>query len=244
MPWVINDHGITHSEWAVLLTAGYYVPLPRDRFIPHAVWEVNNETVREAGHQVQLIDALGEAINQMREWGPCHWIGLTNEEIVERIDAENEIIGISNMFSHNWPMIRKLVMLLQERFPNIPLILGGEHATSLPEAILRESAVNVCALGEGEETMLDLLDAHGGKKPLAEVEGIAFLDDEDKFVETPSRRRICNVDDIPMPAWNLFNIKAYVDSSYVHGMQYKDAPPSNRVLLTAGGHIDRRRLEL
>ncbi len=55
--------------------------------------------LRDAGHAVQLIDGAGEAIDQWIEIdspvGPLHQIGLSLDEIVERIDPSTTVVGIT-----------------------------------------------------------------------------------------------------------------------------------------------------
>ncbi len=191
-------------------------------------------SVRAAAHQTQVIDAVGEAIDNIRPWGGVHWVGLSNEEIVGRIRTDTDFIGIGNMFSHNWPMVRELIRAIRIRFPQAPIILGGEHPTSLPQFVLETSATDVCVLGEGEETFLDLLAAYSEKRDLATVAGIAYRDEKGTVHRPPARKRIRAVDDIPWPAWDLFNVPAYRDSSYGNGMQVNDAPPLLPILATRG----------
>lgn len=60
--------------------------------------------VRSAGHRVQLIDAPGEALDQWEAFetpvGTVQRIGLSLEQIVDRIDPAADVIGITNMFQH------------------------------------------------------------------------------------------------------------------------------------------------
>ena len=101
-------------------------------------------SAREAGHTVQVIDAVGEAVDRIEKRGIAHWIGLPGEELIDRIDPQVEVLGVGNMFSHNWPMIREFLVKLRQRFPDTPVILGGEHPTSLPRFVLETSSVDVC----------------------------------------------------------------------------------------------------
>src|SRR3989338_7630863 len=94
--------------------------------------------VRNLGHEVHVVDAVGEAVKLLRPW-PLRKKrliqGLSFEEIVERIPRDSDVIGISCMFTHAWPMVREFMLLLRKEFPNAKLIGGGEHITSMFDTV-------------------------------------------------------------------------------------------------------------
>ena len=64
----------------------------------------------------------------------------------------------------NRVFIKKFVEAVAYRFPDIPVILGGEHVTSMPEKILETCpGADICVLGEGEEAIIDLLQNYPKK---------------------------------------------------------------------------------
>ena len=115
----------------------------------------------EAGHSVTAVDGLGEALDKftavaMIPNGLRH--GLLDSEVVDRIPADVELIGLSSMFSQQWPFDRGLIQMMRSAFPTIPVVIGGEHATALPEYCLRDSPeIDFVVLGEGEQTLVDLV---------------------------------------------------------------------------------------
>ncbi|MDP6927288.1 MAG: cobalamin-dependent protein, partial [Rhodospirillales bacterium] len=113
--------------------------------------------LREAGFQVQFIDAVGESLDT-RHPAPndCFLYGLSLEQIVDRIDPESEIIGVAFGFSFEWPVGRNLVNEIRKKFPQTLLIGGGEHVTAVPDQSLAESALDIGVLGEGEETAVEI----------------------------------------------------------------------------------------
>jgi len=190
--------------------------------------------VRTAGHDVQVIDALAEAPALIEHHGDVGQLGLPNGQVVEHIDPSCEVIGVGAMFSHNWPNLRELVVAIRARFPHVAIVAGGEHASALPELVLRESAVDYCVLGEGEETIVELLACleHGGDP--AAVAGIAWRDAAGTVRRNPRRQRIRNVDDISQPAWDLFDVHAYARNRFSMGLEVGDAPVSMPILATRG----------
>ncbi|MDD5656435.1 MAG: radical SAM protein [Elusimicrobia bacterium] len=167
---------------------------------------------RQRGHEVAVVDAVGAAVDRLRPWphrAKRLLQGLDRGEIAARIPPDVQVIGVSCMFTHAWPMVRELLRALGEAFPKARLIAGGEHVTALPEKVLEESPVLACALGEGEATLAELLDAFAEGRDLAGVAGIAYRDAEGRIRRTPRRKRIMDVDSLPRPAWDLLDPLRY-----------------------------------
>ncbi len=89
---------------------------------------------------------------------------------------------------------------------DVPVVVGGPHATSYTEEVLDDRNVDIAVLGEG--TFDELLRAIRASRPLDEVHGIAFRRDG-RFVQTPPRELIQDVDALPFPAWDLVPIRRY-----------------------------------
>ncbi|MCS6819054.1 MAG: radical SAM protein, partial [Chitinophagales bacterium] len=105
---------------------------------------------------------------------------------------------------------RDLLQYIGSRMPGVPLFAGGEHISAYPQMWLQQSSyLSICVVGEGEETAVALVEAIERKKDLKEVEGIVFKDETGNIITTPRRKRIRNLEDIPLPAWDLFPIDIY-----------------------------------
>ena len=82
---------------------------------------------------------------------------------------------------------------------DIPIIIGGVHATVLPEQTLQEfPAFDIIVMGEGEETLLELASRYERNEPMADdsICGIAFRT-EGKNIITSPRPRIQDLDSLP-----------------------------------------------
>ncbi|MCH7823353.1 MAG: radical SAM protein [Acidobacteria bacterium] len=170
--------------------------------------------LKEAGHTVSVVDAFGEAIDQFTRINDSNLLinGLTAAQIVERIPADVDIIAVSCMYSNEWLYSKVVIRRIQECFQNVPLIGGGEHFTADPEYSLMECpGMHSLVLGEGEETIVELVDAIETGKDISTVAGIAFLKD-DKVVKTATRARIRGVDEITEPSWDEMPLEAYLDA--------------------------------
>ena len=97
------------------------------------------------------------------------------------------------MFSHDWPIAKSIIKSIKKEHPNILLICGGEHINACPEFCLNDcSEIDVCAIGEGEETCIELLSAIEQKTTLNNVKGIVFRSN-DEIKRTETRNRISNI---------------------------------------------------
>lgn len=190
--------------------------------------------LREEEHRVQFIDALAEDLAQIRPSVHPELVyqGLSIEQVIARVDPATEAIGLSSMFSLEWPHLKALVAALGKAFPGVPIILGGEHPTATYEYILRTCpAVTCVALGEGDQTIQDFAKVLDGKLKLDEVASIAFRDSEGKVVRSAGRPRVRDVDSLPSPAWDLVPVRTYLDGGYGYGVDLGRSMP---VLATRG----------
>ncbi len=177
-------------------------------------------SLRDGGFDVQVIDGVGEKLDSRNPVdNDCYMYGLTPEETVARIDDDAEIIGVAFGFSFEWPACRDLTKLIRERFPDVLMIGGGEHVTAVPEQALLESALDIGVLGEGEETALEICKAfEAGDLDPSAVLGAAYIDADGKAVINERRPRKRDLDDIPLPAWDLMPIGNYMDRGYGFGI--------------------------
>lgn len=177
---------------------------------------------RQHGHEVSVVDAVGEGVTRIRPWpkrAKRMFQGLSFTEIIERVPKDSEVIGISCMFTHAWPMVRDLILDLSRAFPKARLIVGGEHVTSMYATVMAETAVEACVLGEGEITLVELLTAMEKGTELALVPGLAVRGPDGRAVKTAKRARIGDPDSLPWPAWDLVDPMVYLEGQVMMGPQ-------------------------
>jgi radical SAM superfamily enzyme YgiQ (UPF0313 family) len=176
---------------------------------------------RRLGHQVHVVDGVGAAVKSIRPWRQRKKRliqGLSFEELIERIPRDSDVIGMSCMFTHAWPMVRELMLLVRKEFPAAQLIAGGEHITAMYDTVLRQVPLDVCVLGEGEVTLGELLTAfEAGERDLHGINGVAFVDQSGQVVKTPRRHRVTDPDELPWPAWDVLDPMAYVENEAYMG---------------------------
>ncbi|MGO9343933.1 MAG: B12-binding domain-containing radical SAM protein [Acidimicrobiales bacterium] len=173
--------------------------------------------LESAGERVAVVDAVASAPDNVRRYFKGYLIGLSFDEIAARIPDGVDFIGISVVFTHEWPAVVCLIEAIKQRHPDVQVVLGGEHISSMPEFCLRTSVADALVLGEGEETVIELLHALRESHPLDEIHGIAYRSDDDVVVN-PRRQRASEIDDIAWPAWHLFALDTYHEHRWMGGM--------------------------
>lgn len=101
---------------------------------------------------------------------------------------------------------KHMAKFIKQKFPKITIIAGGVHSSIFPEEVIKVPEVDVVVTGEGDITIQELTKGLSLKK----IKGIYYKDKE-KVVKNPPRSLIENLDSLPMPAWNLFNPKLYMN---------------------------------
>lgn len=178
-------------------------------------------TLTAAGHQITAVDAVGSAIrNYFRIPGipEVIGIGLLPAEIVLRIPPAAQLIGISCMFSTEWPLAKEVIHECRKKFPHAVIVAGGEHVTACPEYSMSDCLeLDYCVLGEGEEILMNLIAAIESVQGPEKVAGIAYRR-EGQILITPRQERIREIDQIPQPEWRYFPLEEYIRSGAMPGV--------------------------
>jgi anaerobic magnesium-protoporphyrin IX monomethyl ester cyclase len=194
--------------------------------------------LREAGHAVCVVDAIGEALGRHSPFRDGYYLhGLPIDEILDRIDPDSEVIGVGIMFSSFWPLSRVLIERIRERFPRAVIICGGEHVTALTQFVMEQAPVDYAIVGEAEETVVELaahLVAIPGSAPIEGIAGLAYRAADGTPVLNAKRKRRRNLDEIPWPAWDLFPLENYLDSHLLFCMPLRSDQRPMIILATRG----------
>ncbi len=87
-------------------------------------------------------------------------------------------------------------------------VIGGHGPSPEPEYFLHKTKADAVVIGEGEITIVELLQVIECKQSLSSVKGIAYIDGK-KCVKTEARPLIKNMDTIDYPSWDLFPMDHY-----------------------------------
>ena len=121
------------------------------------------------------------------------------EEIRRAIaEFDPEVVGISAK-TQNFPSAKHVARIAREHNANMLVVLGGPHATLSTEAALACADIDVAVIGEGEMTLVELLQARESGATLRSVAGIACREGE-RVVYTAPRVQLPDLDVLPNPA--------------------------------------------
>lgn len=98
----------------------------------------------------------------------------------------------------------KTAEISKKTSPNTLVVLGGYHSTFTYQDLLKNEYIDLVILGEGEYTMLELVQAVEKGQDLSKVPGLAF-----KNFKTPPRPIIEDLDKVPFPARHLLPMNDY-----------------------------------
>lgn len=174
--------------------------------------------LRNAGHLPVIIDMVAETPENKWDYHNTHTAyGLTEQELVDRLTQfEPLIIGIS-AFTIQHRRLIELVKTIKNTFPTTPVVLGGIHASSVPDQLLEQTEADYVILGEGEDSLVALANAilSGCLDNIPAIDGIAYRT-ETGFIVKAKTSFINELDSIPVPARDLLKNEIY--QAYGSGM--------------------------
>jgi len=125
----------------------------------------------------------------------------STEEMVQAA-RESEFVGFSVMTLYMGNAL-KYARLCKEFNPEVKIVFGGPHPTIFPAETLENGQVDLVIIGEGEVTMLDLMQNYPA---LENIKGIAYRDGAEVKITQP-REYIPNLDELPFPNRDLFPVE-------------------------------------
>ena len=167
--------------------------------------------LRNAGHAVAIHDMRHspldrqEFIEVVREFGP-------------------ELVGMG-LYTVTVPVAEEISQLIRSLDDGVPIVVGGPHPAGAPAECARNPHFDFAAVGEGEQMMVDLIEALETGGDLSKVAGLWFTEDrrdpDSPLVQAPPRGWIDDLDSLPWPARDLL---PSLDSYEMTMFQYREWP--------------------
>ncbi len=162
------------------------------RYFPWGVATVMR-CLEDDGHHINLLDIYGD--------------DLLPDEVEENLRSKTyQYVCISGFASYNYSYVLWLARTVKKLKRDMPVIIGGILADLHYELLLAKPEIDICVLGEGELTAVDLFRNIDN---LSKVKGIAFKK-SGKIIKTPPRELIENLDSLPLPNFDLWNMDRYL----------------------------------
>lgn len=130
---------------------------------------------------------------------------LDYDEIFSKVSKSNpDIIGITST-TYQYDISNKICYEIKNRGVNVPVFLGGIHATIAPYD-LKDSYFDAFCIGEGELPLTDILTRIKNKEDIYTTRGFHFKKDGN-IITNPNGDIVENLDDIPFRDYEIMNTK-------------------------------------
>lgn len=153
---------------------------------------------RENGHEVDIYD-----------------VGVSNfdEALKYTKDKQFDVIAFS-LYTTNLLDTYKFIEKIHRGHT---IIVGGPHATALPEQTMKDCYfIDYLVCGEGEETFVEILSNISENRNIENIKGVYYRKDK-QIIKTDPRPYIENLDDIPIPTWDILEKYKYPMDMVVRG---------------------------
>ena len=121
-------------------------------------------------------------------------------------EFQPSMVGITCMT----PMVTETHLVAQtiKKFDaSLPVVVGGIHASIMPDEIMADGNIDIVVRGEGEQTFHELIQAYPGND-LDRISGLTYRQ-AGRIVHTPDRPLLEDLDSLPMPARHLVKYERY-----------------------------------
>jgi magnesium-protoporphyrin IX monomethyl ester (oxidative) cyclase len=180
--------------------------------------------LEQNGYDVRCLDATEKgAENEITVSKDRFRFGLSPAKIKEIIKEFNpKYVGVSVLYTCQAPNGHMICSIAKNIDKKTITIMGGAYPTSDPERALGDPNLDFVINGEGEKTIVELLEAIESKKAYQDIQGISFRKKGGIRIN-PAPPFIQDLDSLPFPARHLFNFQNYSKSDYAHG-SFKKTP--------------------
>lgn len=157
----------------------------------------------------------------------------SDDEVTQRVaDTPCDVIAVGTLVSR-YAWFKRTAAAIRRTRPKIPIVVGNTLGTSVPHIVCSRTAADICVLGEGDETIVDLLAAIDSGRDLKGVRGICFRNGDGNVVRTEERPVIQEIDQIPFPNYDLFETDLYLPRSHKHvsSIDFIKLPPEKIIAM-------------
>lgn len=90
-----------------------------------------------------------------------------------------------------------------KNFIDAPIVFGGVHTTSVPEKVIAHDYIDYLCLGEGEQALLELVEALSKKAPTDNIPNI-WCKKNNRIIKNDPRPLLTDLNELPLPDKELF----------------------------------------
>lgn len=170
-------------------------------------------------HHVRILDTIVEGYNFRYLENGFIRIGLENDSIQKEIERSHpDIVGITCPYTLMNKEMRVVASLVKNVHPDVPVVVGGAHPSSMPDSVIQDPNVDFVVAGEGEATFRELITRIEKGASISDLKGV-WSKVNGKTILNKPRDPIENLDSLPFPAWHLLSVDKYIRVGQAHGVQ-------------------------
>jgi radical SAM superfamily enzyme YgiQ (UPF0313 family) len=124
----------------------------------------------------------------------------------------NYDIAFLGGLSMYYPHIRDIIKYIRYYSGKTTIVVGGGIITAQPEIMFKLLQPDYGVIGEGENTVLELVEHLEQGSSVADINGIIFTDPFGELTVTKPRESILDLDTLPFPNYESFGYKEYLDN--------------------------------
>jgi anaerobic magnesium-protoporphyrin IX monomethyl ester cyclase len=144
------------------------------------------------------------------------------DEFLRTIDRiKPDMIGFSGL-TDDYPLGLGLMRHARSKFPAIPTIAGGIHATVAPMDVISEDCFDMVCIGEGEYVVLDIAERIDQKRNFKGIQNLWIKLDDRTIERNAVRPYEQNLDLLPFPDWSIYGDTAFFKPYLGHVYKYGD----------------------
>ena len=133
--------------------------------------------------------------------------GKSFDEIEAEVAAlEPDVVGISSLFTPYYREVLEVAARVKKR-RDVPVVVGGSHASAVPESLLSSVHIDYVIRGEGEKALVEFLRFLQGHRPLEDVLNLAYKKNGE-FYFNPIGDNY-PPDQLPFPDFSEFSGRTY-----------------------------------
>lgn len=163
--------------------------------------EYISAVLKEAGHETELIFDPGFDDTFYFKSHLFDPLKIKEKLLAQAKRFSPDFIAFSSI-TNLYPYIKDMAYLLKKEL-KVPAIIGGIHATILPEYVLNEECFDMLCIGEGEYAMLELANRMQEGKDFSDIDNL-WVKRDAKFIRNPERPLIQNLDTLPFADKDMF----------------------------------------
>ena len=168
--------------------------------------------LEQEGYEVDMLDAFIEGWNNStRIDDETILVGMSYDKISQYItDSSPDLVGVTSMFTSQRKNAHKIAEIVKNIDLSIPVVFGGAHPTAVPKTVISDTNIDFVILGEGENSIVPLINAIKNGGDFLMLDGIAYKSDSGQDVVLDKTNHIEDLDTIPFPARHLLPIEKYL----------------------------------